>query len=201
MASAGHAFIAHTKGLSPAAQTKDGEYGLPPHPLIVRAGQRYWSRGSRRREVLVVERVVGERVIVSILGDRRQRTSLAVTGVLATREDGQGRNYQFQGFSPKRYDTHAYVAAVEGPEAVLYVPEWHPRRRVRLPSRLLPATRRNTGGWLALRCDLSASSAARLQPSDLRPCEDPGARLAHRPEPRVGRRSGGRTVGERVQNT
>ena len=165
MGSAGHAFIAHTKALSPRAQCKDGGYGPPPHPRDVRAGQRYWPRGNRGRDVLVVCRVDGDRVVVARVGDEVRR-SLAASRLLATRADGQGRYYQFQGFSSRRYKTLVYVQSVSDHEAILCVPEWHPRRAVRLAARLLPARARQPDKWLQATCDLSASSAARLQPAE-----------------------------------
>jgi hypothetical protein len=167
MGSSGHAFIAHTKALSPRAQSKDGGYGRAPHPLRVRVGQCYWPRAGRQRDLLVVKRVERDRVLLVRPGDRRTVTRVASTALLALRSDGQGRRYQFQGFTPRRYDTSGYVWSLEGSNAVLCLPEWHPRRPVRLPGRLLPAEASRQGVWLQLRCDLSASSAGRLQPSDL----------------------------------
>jgi hypothetical protein len=167
MGSSGHAFIAHTKALSPAAQPKDGGYGAPPHPVTIRAGQRYWPRAASRRAVLVVRRVERERVLLGTPENRQGTVRVTRTGLLAVRSDGQGRHYQFQGFAPRRYVTRAYVWSVDDREAVLCVPEWHPRRPVRLPARLVPADGRRAGTWLRARCDLSASSAGRLQLADL----------------------------------
>jgi hypothetical protein len=65
MGSAGHAFIAHTKALSPRTQSKDGGYGAPPHPRAGRAGQLYWSRSGRRREVMAVRRLERDRAVIS----------------------------------------------------------------------------------------------------------------------------------------
>jgi hypothetical protein len=167
MGSPGHAFIAHTKALSPRAQAKDAGYGPPPHPLSARAGQHYWPRSGRRRVLLVVRRVERDRVILRSSGESAGSTSVTLRRLLAQRTDGQGRHYQFQGYSSRRYDTKAYVCSIVDGYAVLCVPEWHPRRPVRFPMRLLPDSGRNAGAWLVLRCDLSASTAARLQPSDL----------------------------------
>jgi hypothetical protein len=166
MGSAGHAFIAHTKALSPLAQCKDGGYGPPPHPRSVRPGQRYWPRADGGRGVLVVRHVDGDRVAVSGLEDRARR-SLAARRLLAVRADGQGRYYQFQGFSPRRYKTLVYVRAIADGQAILCVPEWHPDRDVRLPERLLPIGSRYPEASVQATCDLSASSAARLQLADL----------------------------------
>jgi hypothetical protein len=172
MGSAGHAFIAHTKALSPRAQHKDGGYGAPPHPLVARAGQRYWARTATRRTVLLVQRVERERVVLQRLGEKGPSTRITIRRLLEVREDGQGRHYQFQGFTPRRYKTHACVCRIEDSDAILCLPEWHPRRPVRLPLRLLPPPAQAENAWLELRCDLGASSAARLQPSDL--AEAPG---------------------------
>jgi hypothetical protein len=179
MGSPGHAFIAHTKALSPRAQPKDSGYGLPPHPLAARAGQLYWQRAARTRRVLVVRRLQDDRVVMGTSDDRRAVSTVAAGRLLKTRADGQGLHFQFQGYAPGRYMTSAYVWSVAGDEAVLCLPEWHAGRPVRLFTRLLPATARRAGAWLRLRCDLSASSGARLQPSDLVVAIEP-ARV-HRP--------------------
>ena len=165
-------------------------YGPPPHPLGVRAGQRYWPRAASVREVLVVARVAGGRASVTAVENRRVRRSLAVARLLAIRADGQGRHYQFQGFLSRRYRAHAYVWALEDREAVLCVPEWHPSRPVRLPARLLPASAVYAGAWVFASCDLSASSAARLQLADLVSTTEPPACAVHPPalEPSGGRR-------------
>jgi hypothetical protein len=195
MGSAGHKFIAHTKALSPRAQSKDGGYGPPPHPRVARPGQCYWPRSARRREVLIVTRVDSDRVLLGRRDRSRPPASAAVTRLLAVRADDQGRYYQFQGFAERRYLTLAYVWSISDVEAVLCLPEWHPRRPVRIPPRLLPADARSVGAWLRLRCDLSASSAGRLQPADLiatvdpspdsiaSPAIDPVARRAQAGEP------------------
>jgi hypothetical protein len=167
MGPSGHAFIAHTKALSPRAQPKDGGYGLPPHPLSARAGQVYWPRGARTRRLLVVRSVRESRVVIAPADDRRAATTISIRRLMATRADGQGLHFQFQGFAPRRYDTNAYVWSMDADEAVLCLPEWHAGRPVRMPARLLPPAARHGGAWLKLRCDLSASSAARLQPSRL----------------------------------
>lgn len=99
--------------------------------------------------------------------DRNASTSLSARRLLAVRPDGQGMHFQFQGFAPRRYETSGYVWSVVAGDAVLCLPEWHPNRPVHLPARLLPALARRAGAWLRLRCDLSASSAARLQLADL----------------------------------
>lgn len=165
MGSAGHHFISHTKALSPGAQAKDGGYGAPPHPVVVRPGQRYWPRSARRRVVITVRRVEGERALVE-RSETRAVSRVTLRRLLAVRDDGQGQHYQFQGFVPRRYQTWAYVWALEDGQAVVCVPEWHPKRAVRLPERLVPEPARYPGAWLRGRADLGASSAGRLQLSD-----------------------------------
>jgi hypothetical protein len=173
MGSSGHAFIAHTKALSPRAQCKDGGYGPPPHPGRARPGQRYWSRRGRRRSVLIVTRVERAQALVVDLARERVPVPVSLSRLLAVRGDGQGRHYQFQGFSPHRYPTIAFVWSRVGSEAILCLPEWHPRRPVRVPARLLPDPGRHEGNWLTLTCDLSASSAGRLQPADFALAAEP----------------------------
>src|SRR5687768_3192183 len=57
MGSSGHAFIAHTKALSPPAQSKDGGYGEPPHPLAARPGQKFWPLVGKRKRAFSVRTV------------------------------------------------------------------------------------------------------------------------------------------------
>jgi hypothetical protein len=182
MASSGHAFIAHTKALSPRVQPKDGGYGLPPHPRNVRSGQLYWPRVGRRRSVLSVRRVTGARVLLSATDRQSETARPTLARLLATRDDGQGRYYQFQGFSPRLYETQAYIWSLDERSAVLCVPEWHPSRPVRLPAQLLPVGARCAGAWLYVRCDLSASSAARLRFSALGPAPKPRSGSLHPPD-------------------
>jgi hypothetical protein len=174
MGSAGHAYIAHTKALSPRAQLKDGGFGVPPHPVAIRHGQQYWPRSGGAREVWTVRRIDGDAVLVQSPEGRTKR--LRLERLLQTRADGQGRHFQFQGFAGKRNSTLAHVVSVVGTDAVLCLPEWHPRRPVPYPARLLPAQALAAGSWLAVRCDLSASSASRLQLADLTvaPAPQPG---------------------------
>src|ERR1700744_4272282 len=143
MGSAGHAFIAHTKALSPCAQSKDG-YGVPPHPLIARIGQRYWPRATRVRNVLVVRGVKRTRVVL-VPDTSGAQVTIESERLLLLRSDGQGRNHQFLGFVARRYSTTAYVWAIDDTDAVLSVPEWHPSRPVRTPARLLPNDGRAAG--------------------------------------------------------
>ena len=180
MGSRGHAFISHTKALSPASQSKDGGYGSPPHPLTVRAGQRYWPRRGRKRRPFVVRRVADGRVKGTRLDGQQEPVMVSVDRLLARRDDGQGLHYQFQGFAARRYETFAQVIELEERMGVLCVPEWHPCRPVPIFTSLLPRASREPGAWLAPRCDLSAPSAARLELSALRSAEDPGPERIHR---------------------
>jgi hypothetical protein len=179
--SAGHAFISHTKALSPSSQVKDAGYGLAPHPLAARPGQRFWPRGGRRRRPFVIRRVHRQHGLGVRLDGNREPVRVSLARLLEVREDGQGRHYQFHGFTSRRYDTWAQVCRIEDGQAVLCVPEWHPRRPVRLPVSLVPEPGRSAGVWLRLRCDLSAPTAARLEPSDLTPGYDPGPGTVRRP--------------------
>jgi hypothetical protein len=180
MGSSGHKFVAHTKSLSPAAQVKDGGYGLAPHPLRLRLGQVFWPRPPGRRRLLTVRRVLGPKVIVECISAKDEpRATLSASRLLATRDDGQGRHYQFQGFLARRYATFACVWEVGAGEAVLCLPEWHPGRPVRIPDRLVPAEARTPGAWMRVNCDLSASSAGRLQIADLVATASP--ELSHKP--------------------
>src|SRR3954471_7972006 len=122
---------ARNKGKSPPAQSKDGGYGLPPHPLAVRSGQRYVPRrGKFKRPFQVLGRpdAATGTVAARRADGAQQRFTVPIARLLATRPDGQGRYVQFLGFEPRRYRTFATVAAIgEDGHAELVVPEWHPR--------------------------------------------------------------------------
>jgi hypothetical protein len=96
-------------------------------------------------------------------------------GLLAqTRPDGQGARYQFTAWTSRRYRTWAMVVLVDDERSILVLPEWHPGRPVRFPTRLVPADSRHSGAWLILKADLSSTSAAALNLHELAPCVDPG---------------------------
>ena len=181
MGSAGHRFIAHTKALSPAAQSKDGGYGAPPHPLTVRTGQCYRPRAKPRRP-FSVQRVADGVALGRKLDGKREPVRISVERLLEVGADGHGRRYRFQGFRSRRYDTYARVMAIEDARAVLCFPEWHPRRPVSLSLSLVPREARRPGTWLLARADLSASSGARLEPSNFRSVDDPGDGVVARPD-------------------
>jgi hypothetical protein len=121
--------------------------------------------------VLIVTRVERDHALVVDPARKRILVRVSLSRLLALRDDGQGLDYQFQGFKPRRYSTVAFVWSLLGADAILCLPEWHPRRPVRIPARLLPDLGQGEGVWLSLTCDLSASSAGRLQPADLHPAE------------------------------
>lgn len=181
MASSGHRFIAHTKALSPRAGAATGVHGLPPHPLAARPGQRYWPRAGARRVAFDLRRVTGAQAH----GERESGgvpVAVKLPRLLAVRDaDGQGRWYQFLGYKPRRYKAVAQVVARDERLAVLCVPDWHPRRGVPLFTTLLPAGAQEPGDWLALTCDLSAPSGARLQPSGLVAIAAPDPATVHAP--------------------
>ncbi len=92
--------------------------------------------------------------------------------LLAVRADGQGQHFQFLGFRVRRYRTWAVIATVAEREVELILPEWHPRRPVRLARRLVPSAGR-TGVWLRVSADLSASNPGRLNVSVAGICKEP----------------------------
>jgi hypothetical protein len=160
---------------SPSAAVSDGGYGLPPHPVRIRPGQKFWSRSSpgRRRLPIVVGAIHRGNVDARRTDRLRERVTVSLPRLSATRPDGQGEHYQFIAWTPRRYRTWAVVVDVDGDRLILVLPEWHPARPVRFPTRLLPAGCRH-GAWLAVKADLSATSAARLNLDGLAACEDPG---------------------------
>jgi hypothetical protein len=175
---------ARSKSKSPPAQSKDGGYGLPPHPLALRPGQRYAPRSGKTRrpiQIVRVDRATGRAVARRIGGDQ-EIVNIAASRLLALRGDGQGRHYQLQGFEPRRYRTYATVATMRDEQhALLVVPEWHPARPVLFPARLLPVETRSRGAWLRCTADLSHGRPAQLNLADLIACDDPGPEACHRP--------------------
>jgi hypothetical protein len=118
--------------------------------------------------------------------------------LLSRRDDGQGRFYSFQGWSPRRYETWAVVAAVDDGTATLVLPEWHPGRAVTICERLLPLGAREPGTWLSLTADLSRPTAAGLEVAPIAATGPPSG-LAdvrwrqppdHKPQPRPSRGPG-----------
>ncbi len=177
-----HGHGARTKARSPAASVSDGGYGAPPHPVRIRAGQRYWPRFGTRRRPIVVCGVDADGVVrARRLDGAGERVRVTAKRLVARRPDGQGRYYQFIAWAPRRYQTWAVVVRADSSETILVLPEWHPARPVRLPSRLLPEGARPMQHWLSLRVDLSVSAAGQLNPAALIVCADPGIELCGRP--------------------
>ncbi len=177
---------AHVKKKSPAAQSSDGGHGRPPHPLRLCPGQVFWSRAGRKcRGFMVIGNDEGGSVAMKRLDDTNDRVRISSARLLATDEDAQGKHYSFVKWSPRHYKTWAYVQAMEPSQAMLVLPEWHPRREVRLPTRLLSLTSQHEGSWVRVMADLSQPSAGALNLRVLDACEDPGA-LVPRPPPAAG---------------
>lgn len=185
MAGAGkklHGNGARRKARSPAASVSDGGYGMPPHPVCLRAGQKYWPRSARRRRPFILGTVGRDGIVTARRVDgARERVTIAAVRLLQARADGQGGHYQFLGWTPRRYKTWAVVLTTGSPSATLVVPEWHPARPVTFPVRLLPQSAHRPGAWLVVRADLSASTAGRLSVAAMRHCEDPGEQRCPRP--------------------
>jgi hypothetical protein len=182
MASSGHRFIAHTKALSPRVGAANAAYGLPPHPLSARPGQRFWARTGKRKVAFAVRRVTATHAVVQ-REDDAAATSITLPRLIAVRaDDDQGRWYQFLGYKPRRYRTLAQVVARDDRLAVLCLPEWHPRRPALLFARLLPVGAEQPGRWLSLVADLSAAAGGPLQPADLTACPAPDPQAVHRPD-------------------
>jgi hypothetical protein len=164
------------KNNSPAAQSKDGGYGLPPHPRAVRPGQRYFPRAGRRRRLLQVVGLDAVRGIVSAKRvDDGHAVQLTSARMLAVSEDGQGLHYQFAGYGQRRYVTYAQVVEVDTRSSLvtLVLPEWHPGKPVRVATRLVPGQQRLRGAWLSCTADLSQPTAAALNVADLEPVGAP----------------------------
>ena len=175
---------ARQKANSPALTAADGGWGPLPHPLRIVAGQRFSPLESRRRRAVRVTRSMKSGVALAVKADgRRERVALRVDRLLAVDRDGRGRYYRFLGYQAGgSYRTWAYVAGVNGEVAQLCLPEWHPRRPVRFPLRLLPAAGNEVGTWLDCTADLGQPHAAKLNLADLRPCTDPGEAVCHLPD-------------------
>jgi hypothetical protein len=188
MAAAGkklHGHGARSKARSPAGSASDGGYGRPPHPLRVRAGQRYWPRRAACRRPFAVICVPHSDVVFGVRTDgARERVRTTAHRLLATRADGQGLNYSFLGWESRRYRTWAVVVAIEDAAASVVLPEWHPGRPLWLPARLLP-DEAGQGCWLALQADLCVAAAGQLNPSGFVCCQDPGPEHCHRPTWRI----------------
>jgi hypothetical protein len=176
-----HGHGARSKARSPAGSVGDGGYGRPPHPVRVVVGQRFWPRRASCRRPFAVTRGPRGEVVLGVRTDgARERVKTTERRLLAVRVDGQGLHYSFLGWEPRRYRTWGVVVAIDAGAAVLVLPEWHPGRPVRLPTRLMPEPA-GVGSWLMLRADLSVPAAGQLNPSGFVCCEDPGVARCPRP--------------------
>jgi hypothetical protein len=175
MAAAGKKLNGHgarRKSRSAAPAVSDGGFGLPPHPTRVTAGQRFVARRPGRHRTLTVAASGSDGRCRARVEHSHQLVSLSVERLLAVRADGQGQHFQFLGFRARRYRTWAVIATVADRESELILPEWHPRRPVRLARRLVPSAAR-AGVWLRVGADLSASNPGRLNVSVAGLCEKP----------------------------
>jgi len=174
--------LQHKKALSPGPQSKDAGWGNPPHPVRVVRGMRFWPRAGKRRRPFEVRAIVGD-----VIHGRRfdddggQHVRVTLARLLAVRDDGQGLHYQFGGYKPGRYRTHAVVHSLHRGRAVLVLPDWHPRRPVDFPLELIPGDAREPGCWLRCQADLSVASAARMNIARLVPCAPPLPGTVHLP--------------------
>ena len=175
---------ARIKARSPAASPSDGGWGRPPHPCRVLNGQRFVAlHGRGQRPFRVTTHLKNGRVFAVKTDGLKERIELHAERLLAVDENGDGRHYQFIAYvAGRRYRTYAYVAELEGEQASLVLPDWHPRRPVRFPSRLLPDSGQ-PGCWLSCTADLGSAHGAALNLADLAVCEDPGPQVCHRPAP------------------
>ncbi len=187
MAAAGKKLYGHgarSRARSPAVSVSDGGYGTRPHPSPIRAGQRFWPRSrrpGRRRCLLEVCSVSAGSVVVCRLNHARERSTIATSRLEAAGPDGQGVEFRFLGWRPRRYMTWAVVRAVASDQSTLVLPEWHPGHPVLRLTRLLPPGATHPGEWLELEADLSAPYPARLDLSNLKHCADPGEQRCPRP--------------------
>lgn len=154
---------ARRKSRSPSMSIADRGLGRLPYPTRVHAGQRYWPRVGSRRRPIVIQAVGPEgAVFARRLEGALERVRVTRGRLLDVGPDGQGRYFQFLGWSSRRYRTWAVVVEVHHGVGSLILPEWHPAARVALHPRLLPATAREAGAWLMVSADLSACCAGHL---------------------------------------
>jgi len=176
---------ARVKTRSPAPTPADGGWGRVPHPARVINGQRFMPlHGRGRRPFRVTSHRKSGRVFAVMVDGRQERIELSAERLIAVDERGNGRHYRFIAYlAGRRYRTYAWVAGIEAEHARLVLPEWHPRRPVRFPTRLLPDAARHEGAWLTCTADLGSAHGAALNLADLAVCADPGPKVCHRPAP------------------
>lgn len=173
---------ARVKARSPAPTPADGGWGLVPHPVRVAPGQRFLPLHGGRRQFRVTNSLKNGRVLAVKADGRKERIELNAERLLAVNESGNGRHYRFIAYlAGRRYPTYAWVAVINAEAALLVLPEWHPRRPVRFPVRLIPKETRHPGTWLSCTADLGSTHGAALNLADLVACTDPGPKLCHRP--------------------
>ncbi|WCB91852.1 hypothetical protein DSM104299_00530 [Baekduia alba] len=152
---------ARRKALSPGPSIKDSNYGPRPHPVALRAGQRFWPRAGERRRGFAIVRVDDRHAFGQREDGDARLARHAVSRLLAADADGRGRHFAFTGWVPgRRYRALARVVAV-GDAATLVLPDWHPGHPIRLPAGLLRGA--GPGDWVDVRADLGAASPATLQ--------------------------------------
>jgi hypothetical protein len=170
------------KATSPAASVRDGGWGNPPHPICARTGQKYWPLSGPRRRAFVVQSVSPDGAVCARRIDgKHERIKTTVERVIATCSSGEGRYYSFLAWMPRRYRTWAAVMEIAECYSTLVLPEWHPRRPISFPTRLLPSDARQPGAWLTLQADLSVAAGGQLNPSSLECCEEPGVTVCPGP--------------------
>lgn len=140
------------------------------------------GRGSR--PFRITNHVKSGRVFAVKVDGRQERIELSAERLLAVDESGNGRHYRFIAYlAGRRYRTYAWVAGVGAQQALLVLPEWHPRRPVRFPARLLPAAANRPGAWVSCTADLGSAHGAALNLAHLTACGDPGPQICPRPAP------------------
>jgi hypothetical protein len=173
---------ARKRNRSPAATVSVGGWGAPPHPLTLRAGQRFFPRRGRQKVPFVIQRVDRDgRVRGKTLDGDISPINLSSKRLLVARPDGRGAHYQWHGWTPRRYRTLAQVVSCGVATATLCVPEWHPGRPVTIPTRLLPRESRAPGSWVSCEASLAEPTAGKLEVHVLDSAEAPEPGIYHPP--------------------
>lgn len=157
--------------------------GPTPHPLRVLNGQRYVPLRPRRQRAFTVTRVFSDGRVRAVKEDEpRETLELLASRLLGVDPNGDGSHYRFIGHRPgRRYRTFARIEAIADPNATLVLPEWHPRRAVPFPARLVLTA--SSGDWVTVTADLGQSRAGALNLADLQPCAPPAESYCRRPDP------------------
>src|ERR1700679_938271 len=159
---------------SPAPTPASDGWEPVPHRRRVINGQRYSPHtGKRRRPFTVTSHLTSGAVFAVKVDGRQERVRLSAERLLAAGEDGLGTHYPFIAYTAaRRYRTYAYLVSIEDRQAQLLIPDWHPRRPVRLPAALLPDGAREPGAWIACTADLGQAHGAKLNLAQLTACAD-----------------------------